>query len=150
MIYSLLMSIFFVSLVNGFRGAGVQILHGNRVLLVQNLISGNWGFPKGHRESEDRTWMQTAIREVREETGYQEGIDYSLCSKEPELWGRRPYWTGTLLRYSPIRINRSEHRDGQWILIDDLHRYPLNRDLTDWYLSGSPIKCYAITIKIDT
>ena len=52
-----------------FRGAGVQILHENRVLLVQNLLSGNWGFPKGHREPSDLTWRHTAVREVEEETG---------------------------------------------------------------------------------
>ncbi|MCH5314687.1 MAG: NUDIX domain-containing protein [Eubacterium sp.] len=37
-------------------------------LLIKNKNSVNWGFPKGHRE-EDETKVQTAEREVFEETG---------------------------------------------------------------------------------
>jgi 8-oxo-dGTP pyrophosphatase MutT (NUDIX family) len=39
-----------------------------KVLLVQNKNGGHWAFPKGHVE-EGETEKQTAIREVKEETG---------------------------------------------------------------------------------
>lgn len=39
-----------------------------RFLLIKNKRSNNWGFPKGHME-EGETPVQTAIREVLEETG---------------------------------------------------------------------------------
>ena len=132
-----------------FRGAGVQILHENRVLLVQNLLSGNWGFPKGHREPSDLTWRHTAVREVEEETGYLEHIDYELCSESPQIWGRRPYWTATALQTPPIRVNTSEHRKGRWILLENLRHFNLNRDLLVWYNQGCPILCTTYSHKID-
>ena len=139
----------FPSLTNGlFRGAGVVILHENRVLLVQNLLSGNWGFPKGHREPSDLTWRHTAVREVEEETGYLEHIDYEICQDGPQLWGRRPYWTANAIRTPPIRVNTSEHRQGRWIPLDSLRHFNLNRDLSDWYGQKCPIKCIS-SITID-
>ena len=127
-----------------FRGEGVQILRENRVLLVQNLLSGNWGFPKGHREPSDLTWRHTAVREVEEETGYIEHIDYEICTDIPEIWGRRPYWTAIALRTPPIQINTSEHRQGRWIPIESLRHFNLNRDLLDWYNQKCPVKCLAV------
>lgn len=37
-------------------------------LLIKNLDNGFWGFPKGHVESGENE-LETAIREVQEETG---------------------------------------------------------------------------------
>ena len=45
---------------------GCIILNENKVLLVKHN-DGHWGFPKGHVEK-DETELQTAIREVKEET----------------------------------------------------------------------------------
>ncbi len=43
--------------------------HGNvEIMLVKNIKSGCWGFPKGHME-EGETEEQTARREIKEETG---------------------------------------------------------------------------------
>lgn len=39
------------------------------LLLIKNKNGGHWAFPKGHIE-ENETERQTAIREVKEETGY--------------------------------------------------------------------------------
>ena len=38
------------------------------LLLIQNRYGGDWSFPKGHVEGEE-TEVQTALREVKEETG---------------------------------------------------------------------------------
>ena len=48
------------------KSCGCIIIHKNKVLLVQHN-AGHWDFPKGHIE-ENETEIQTAIREVKEET----------------------------------------------------------------------------------
>jgi 8-oxo-dGTP pyrophosphatase MutT (NUDIX family) len=52
--------------VEGYQGAGVQLLDETRFLLVQGFRSGKWGFPKGHREPSDLDWKSVALREVKE------------------------------------------------------------------------------------
>lgn len=44
---------------------------GYKVLIVQNSKGGHWGLPKGTPENNESP-MQTAIRELEEETGIQE------------------------------------------------------------------------------
>lgn len=52
--------------------------HGNaEVLIVKHTKGNHWSFPKGHME-EDETEVQTALREVKEETGLDIHIDDSF------------------------------------------------------------------------
>ena len=49
--------------------------HGNtEILLIRHIKSGYWSFPKGHSE-DGETEVETALREVREETGLDIFID---------------------------------------------------------------------------
>ena len=49
--------------------------HGNtEILLIQHVRSGCWSFPKGHME-EGETELQTAVREIKEETNIDISID---------------------------------------------------------------------------
>lgn len=49
--------------------------HGNtEILLIKHVNSGHWSFPKGHVEK-DETEIQTALREIKEETGIDVIID---------------------------------------------------------------------------
>jgi len=49
--------------------------HGNiEILLIRHLNSGHWSFPKGHMEPGE-TEMETAVREIREETAIEVRID---------------------------------------------------------------------------
>jgi len=52
-------------------GAGFILLSSDlsSILLVHDARSSKWGFPKGHREQYDKSDLETAIRECREETG---------------------------------------------------------------------------------
>ncbi len=51
------------------ESAGVIPIHkGSEEILLVHHIAGHWGFPKGHIEGKE-TPMQTALRELREETG---------------------------------------------------------------------------------
>ncbi len=52
--------------------------HGNtEILLIKHVNSGHWSFPKGHVESGE-TEVQTAQREIMEETGIDVIIDSSF------------------------------------------------------------------------
>lgn len=60
--------------------------HGNtELLLIKHVIGGHWSFPKGHVESGE-TEEETAIREIKEETG----IDVELCSAFREVVSYSP------------------------------------------------------------
>ena len=52
--------------------------HGNtEILLIKHINSGHWSFPKGHVEG-DETEVETAMREIKEETGIDVIIDQSF------------------------------------------------------------------------
>lgn len=49
--------------------------HGNtEILLIRHIKSGYWSFPKGHVE-ENETEVETALREIKEETGLDVFVD---------------------------------------------------------------------------
>ena len=53
-----------------YEGAGLILLTPDlKVLIVQDAKTGKWGFPKGHREAQDNGDLETACRELLEETG---------------------------------------------------------------------------------
>ncbi len=52
--------------------------HGNtELLLIKHANGGHWSFPKGHVENGE-TEIQTAMREVKEETGIDIIVDFSF------------------------------------------------------------------------
>lgn len=52
--------------------------HGNtEILLIKHVNSGHWSFPKGHME-EGETEPDTALREIKEETGIDVILDTSF------------------------------------------------------------------------
>lgn len=57
-------------------GAIVFYLKENKeqVLLIKHFNSGHWSFPKGHVEAGE-TEVETAVREIKEETGVSVNID---------------------------------------------------------------------------
>lgn len=55
------------------KSCGCIIIKDNKVLLIKQT-KGHWGFPKGHIE-ENETEVETAIREVKEETNLDVEID---------------------------------------------------------------------------
>ena len=50
------------------RSAGGLVVHGSKILLISTQSGRRWQLPKGHIEAGE-TPEQTAVREVREETG---------------------------------------------------------------------------------
>lgn len=65
-----------------YAGAGLILLSSDltSTLLVHDTRSAKWGFPKGHREPEDANDLQTAVREMWEETGLV-ATDYKVCDE---------------------------------------------------------------------
>ena len=57
------------------KACGCIIIKGEKILLIRQM-SGAWGFPKGHVEH-DETEVETAIREVKEETNIDVEVDES-------------------------------------------------------------------------
>ena len=57
-------------------GAIVFYLKENKeqILLIKHSNSGHWSFPKGHVEAGE-TEVETAVREIKEETGVDANID---------------------------------------------------------------------------
>lgn len=127
--------------IGAYEGAGIQLFRGKELLMVQGLNSGRWGFPKGHREDFDLDWRATAIREIREETGFEEGVNFVVCSEESSNWGSRIYWTGRLIKDRELVVNTSEHRAVRWVHRKKLHDLRLTRDVEEWWLNGMPSPC---------
>ena len=60
--------------------------HGNiELLLIKHVVGGHWSFPKGHVEAGE-TEEQTALREIKEETG----IDVDLITTFREVVSYSP------------------------------------------------------------
>ena len=57
------------------KSCGAVIFEGDKVLVIQQ-VKGHWGFPKGHVENQE-TEVETAIREIKEETNLDVEIDES-------------------------------------------------------------------------
>ena len=57
------------------KSCGCIIIENDKVLVIQS-VQGNWGFPKGHMEANE-TEIETALREVKEETNLDVKVDES-------------------------------------------------------------------------
>ena len=55
------------------KSCGAVVFDENKVLIIQQ-VKGHWGFPKGHVE-DGETEVQTAVREIKEETNLDVEID---------------------------------------------------------------------------
>jgi 8-oxo-dGTP pyrophosphatase MutT (NUDIX family) len=138
-----MLALFLLGIWNAFayEGAGVHLVHDNKILMVQGARSGKWGFPKGHREEFDAGWFETANREIKEETAYEHGVNYEICEEVPKHWGSRLYWSARLLQHRDIIINRTEHKDVKWIPLENIEIMRVTRDVEEWYLDGMPVQC---------
>ncbi len=112
---------------SSYVGAGLIVITPDfRVLLVQDAKTKKWGFPKGHREPDDKDDLHTATREVEEETGIQSS---SYIVQEPAFRitkGSSSY----IFRYAIMNVQRvyvqniREISRIQWMPIIDLMQNP--------------------------
>ena len=98
---------------------------GIRILLVRNCNGKYWSFPKGHMEIGENE-RQTALREVREETGlavklykgYRQVSDYSPFGNIK----KRVIFFLAETRSDKVRIQRSEIENYVWVTFEQASR----------------------------
>lgn len=105
------------------------------LLLIQNRFGGHWSFPKGHVEGEE-TEVQTALREVKEETGldiqledgFRQAVEYF---PKPNIKKQVVYFLGQAQNME-IKRQKEEISRIAWTDIDKAYRmvtFQNDRDL---------------------
>lgn len=92
-----------------------------QILLIKHKQGGHWSFPKGHVE-QDETEMQTAMREVGEETGlsiqildnFRQQVNYS---PRPGISKDVVYFLGYAANTRTVR-QESEISELRWVDLD--------------------------------
>ena len=112
----------------------------NEVLLIQQN-SGNWGFPKGHMEKGE-TEVQTAIREIKEETNVD--IEINEKYRYEILYLQREDMTKTVVYFVAKEINNNEIKlqdielqNYKWTKPEEVANTLTYDNITDLW-----IKCY--------
>ena len=82
------------------KSCGAVVTDTNGRYLVIQQVQGHWCFPKGHTENNE-TEAETALREIREETGYDvellDGFRYTLSySPAPGIMKEVVYFAAQL------------------------------------------------------
>ena len=115
------------------NGAGIILVYGNRVLLLKGVKTGIWSFPKGHSEPNDADLLATAVRETREETGYVNGVDYTIG--ERVRLDKRVYWKGHVTTLKRPIISE-EHTHWRWVLLDEIDWLNVNSGVKEWQMQS--------------
>lgn len=96
--------------------------HGNtEILLIKHVRSGFWSFPKGHME-DGESEIQTAIREIKEETNIDVSVDDPSFRESVTFYPRRDitkevvYFLARALTYDCAR-QEEEISDVRWVEI---------------------------------
>lgn len=92
------------------------------LLLIKNRYGGHWSFPKGHVEG-DETEIETALREVKEETGldielqehFRQTVEYS---PKPNVRKQVVYFLGE----SHTREYKRQDEEISRIIWTDIHK----------------------------
>lgn len=98
-----------------------RVKGGYLTLLIQHR-GGHWGFPKGHVENNE-TESETAIREIREETGIDVTIDTNF--RQSVVYSPRNYIEKEVIYFTAITDMREttpqpeEIRRADWFTFDE-------------------------------
>ena len=94
---------------------------GLEILLIRHMNGGHWAFPKGHVEAGE-TEAETALREIREETGLLVELDTSFravvtYSPKPGVMKDVIYFAAELSGGSQ-QMQAEEVTDMRWVALD--------------------------------
>ena len=100
----------------------IQINQGEVQFLLVQHHAGHWAFPKGHAEKGE-TDIQTAMRELREETGIADAqLLVGVCLTENYLFKRSTQTIAKTVRYyiglvkqRDVRIQAAEIKAYKWV-----------------------------------
>ena len=107
-----------------YTSAGVILINMNSKVLIVQYPEGHWGFPKGYKETEDKSLVDTAKRELKEETGLtidvvKPAYTFTKIRKDYQTVG-----IGYLASTDDDHVSISfEHTDYKWCSIDELKDY---------------------------
>lgn len=97
-----------------------------QMLVLRHRMGGHWSFPKGHVEG-DETEVQTALREVREETGL--AVELAEGFRERVAYSPRPgiskevvYFLG-FAQDSRTRRQEEEISEIRWVNLNRIGQY---------------------------
>jgi 8-oxo-dGTP pyrophosphatase MutT (NUDIX family) len=123
-------------------GAGIVLYNPARthILLICDSRSNKWSFPKGHRESYDRSLLCTAVREMHEETDFRPCDDYNVKWTPLGIFGDYTLFQANGLHTDLHCTSKlSEHVAAiQWVPVQDIWHLRLNY----------PTKAYLKTIHL--
>ncbi len=120
------------------KSCGAVVYNPERQLfLIIKMLNGNWGFPKGHTENQE-TDIQTAIREVTEETGinikildgFKKSIKYIPF---PEVLKKVIFFIG-ITKEEKVVIDKGEIEDYMWCSYEEALKmitYKPQRDIME-------------------
>ena len=104
---------------------GLVLANGDLVLLLR-YPQGHWGFPKGHVEDTDASPHDTALRELREETGIDDAKVIGSWSQTTQYtYPRRGVEREKQVHWFPAKtktfdvVLSHEHTDHMWVEIDE-------------------------------
>lgn len=101
-----------------YEGAGIILTsEDGYVLIVRDIKTGKWSFPKGAKEECDDNPVITAVRECFEEIGLYLNRDYELLTEPPFISFNRYYYHASIHRGAERRIviQDEEITDYRWI-----------------------------------
>ena len=120
------------------KSCGAVVYNPERQLfLIIKMLNGNWGFPKGHTENQE-TDIQTAIREVTEETGIKieilDGFKKSIkYISFPEVLKKVIFFIG-ITKEEKVVIDKGEIEDYMWCSYEEALKmitYKPQRDIME-------------------
>lgn len=105
-------------------GAIIFYVENNKkqILLIRHMNGGHWAFPKGHVEGEE-TEIETAMREIKEETGINAVIDTRFrevvtYSPKKDVIKDVVYFFATTNEYK-INVQEEEVCESKWVDFKD-------------------------------
>ena len=106
----------------------IVIRNNNNIIetLIIRMLGGHWSYPKGHVEPNE-TEIETAIREVKEETNLDVTIDtrfreMTTYSPKPEVLKDVIYFIG-IAKNNDVKIQDTELSDAKWVTLDEALEY---------------------------
>ena len=121
---------------------GIVLVNYDLILILQ-YPQGHWDLPKGHIEEKDTNHKETALRELKEETGiskiswvdgFSKNTEYSFMKKGKKI-NKTVWWL--LAKTSEIEVNLSrEHQNYMWLDWDSAINQ-VTHDLTKSVISNA-------------
>jgi 8-oxo-dGTP pyrophosphatase MutT (NUDIX family) len=129
---------------NPFKVYGcIVISQNNKILVVKNRKGSKWSFPKGHKEHYDKTSLDCALRELKEETGITLHRDYITTKKYMNV----EYFIYSVPHeYRTFPQDTREIEEARWVNFDELKDMEKNIGISLFHqyvernILSSPIK----------